>query len=48
MAKLSSSNGLEKRPKLRFPGFNEPWKETVLYLRFSLKAPKNADGHITM
>ena len=26
MAKLSSSNGLEKRPKLRFPGFYEPWK----------------------
>lgn len=22
---LSSSNGLEKRPKLRFPGFDEPW-----------------------
>ena len=22
----SSSNGLEKRPKLRFPGFDEPWK----------------------
>ena len=21
----SSSNGLEKRPKLRFPGFDEPW-----------------------
>ena len=26
MANVSSSNGLEKRPKLRFPGFNEPWK----------------------
>lgn len=25
MAKLSSSNGLEKRPKLRFPEFKEPW-----------------------
>ena len=25
MANVSSSNGLEKRPKLRFPGFNEPW-----------------------
>ena len=26
MANVSSSNGLEKRPKLRFPGFEEPWK----------------------
>ena len=24
----SSSNGLEKRPKLRFPGFDEPWMES--------------------
>lgn len=28
MANVSSSNGLEKRPKLRFPGFDEPY---VLY-----------------
>ena len=27
MANLSSSNGIEKFPKLRFPGFDEPWKE---------------------
>ena len=26
MSKVSSSNGLEKRPKLRFPGFDEPWR----------------------
>ena len=26
MANVSSSNGLEKRPKLRFPGFDDPWK----------------------
>ena len=26
MANVSSSNGLEKRPKLRFLGFDEPWK----------------------
>jgi len=26
MANVSSSNGLEKRPKLRFPGSDEPWK----------------------
>ena len=25
MANVSSSNGLEKRPSLRFPGFDEPW-----------------------
>ncbi len=26
MTKTSSSNGLEKCPKLRFPGFDEPWE----------------------
>ena len=26
MANVSSSNGLEKRPKLRFPGFDEAWR----------------------
>ena len=26
MENVSSSNGLEKRPKLRFPGFDDPWK----------------------
>ena len=26
MANVSSSNGLEKRPKLRFPDFDEPWR----------------------
>ena len=26
MANVSSSNGLEKRPNLRFPNFDEPWK----------------------
>ena len=30
MANVSSSNGLEKRPKLRFPGFDEPYKDTTL------------------
>ena len=29
MAKESSSNGLEKRPKLRFPGFDGAWKATA-------------------
>ena len=27
MANVSSSNGLEKRPKLRFPGFDEPYRK---------------------
>ena len=30
MANVSSSNGLEKRPKLRFPGYDEPWKAEKL------------------
>ena len=30
MANVSSSNGLEKRPKLRFPGFDEPYRTTHL------------------
>ena len=30
MANVSSSNGLEKRPKLRFPGFDEPYRAIKL------------------
>ena len=30
MANVSSSNGLEKRPKIRFPGFDEPWRAAQL------------------
>ncbi len=30
MANVSSSNGLEKYPKLRFPGFDEPWRAIKL------------------
>jgi len=30
MENVSSSNGLEKRPKLRFPGSDEPWKAEKL------------------
>ena len=30
MANVSSSNGLEKRPKLRFPGFDEPYRVVTL------------------
>ena len=30
MANVSSSNGLDKRPKLRFPGFDEPYKQCCI------------------
>ena len=44
MANISSSNGLEKRPKLRFPGFDEPWKAERLSdfaVRVTRKNSKN-------
>ena len=47
MANVSSSNGLEKRPKLRFPGFDEPWKAALLSDYFVKNIKKNADGAIT-
>ena len=47
MANVSSSNGLENRPKLRFPGFDEPWKETTLSAIFIKNIKKNTDGKIT-
>ena len=47
MANVSSSNGLEKRPKLRFPGFDEPWQTTLLSSVFAKNTQKNADGRIT-
>ena len=47
MANVSSSNGLEKRPKLRFPGFDEPWKSTLLSSVFAKNTQKNTDGRIT-
>ena len=33
MANVSSSNGLEKRPKLRFPGFDGPYRNLHIFLR---------------
>ena len=47
MENVSSSNGLEKYPKLRFPGFGEPWKTVRLsdvtsFRRQRAKSPKNA------
>jgi type I restriction enzyme S subunit len=44
---LPSSNGLEKRPKLRFPGFDEPWSVSQLSSIFSKNTQKNTDGKIT-
>ena len=47
MANVSSSNGLEKRPKLRLPGFDEPWQSTLLSSVFTKNTKKNTDGQIT-
>ena len=47
MANVSSSNGLEKRPKLRFPGFDEQWQTTLLSSVFAKNTQKNTDGRIT-
>ena len=47
MENVSSSNGLEKRPKLRFPGFDEPWKAALLSDYVVKNIKKNADGAIT-
>ena len=47
MANVSSSNGLEKRPKLRFSGFDEPWNESKLSACFAKNIKKNTDGSIS-
>ena len=47
MANVSSSNGLEKHPKLRFPGFDEPWNESKLSACFAKNIKKNTDGSIS-
>ena len=47
MANVSSSNGLEKHPRLRFPGFDEPWNPALLSDYFAKNIKKNADGAIT-
>ena len=47
MENVSSSNGLEKYPKLRFPGFDEPWQSTLLSSVFAKNTKKNTDGQIT-
>ena len=47
MENVSSSNGLEKCPKLRFPGFANPWKTTQLCNLFSKNTQKNSKGTVT-
>ena len=47
MANVSSSNGLEKCPKLRFPGFDEAWNESKLSACFAKNIKKNTDGSIS-
>ena len=43
MANVSSSNGLEKYPKLRFKGFSEPWEKTPFSKLYRYVSEKN-DG----
>ena len=45
MENVSSSNGLEKRPKLRFPGFDEPY---VLYRIGDIYAERSERGAADM
>ena len=47
MANVSSSNGIEKYPKLRFPNFTDPWKTTQLRDLFSKNTQKNSKGTVT-
>ena len=47
MANVSSTNGIEKYPKLRFPEFTEPWTETQLSNLFKKNIKKNNDGSVT-
>ena len=47
MKKVSSSNGLEKCPKLRFSEFNDEWKQIKLSTIFQKNTKKNKDGLCT-
>ena len=47
MANVSSSNGIEKQPKLRFPEFIDPWEMTQLCNLFSKNTQKNSKGTVT-
>ena len=42
MANVSSSNGLEKRPKLRFPGFDEPYKQCRIGDIYAVRSQRGA------
>ena len=44
MANVSSSNGLEKRPKLRFPGFGEPYKQCRIGDIYGERSQRGASG----
>ena len=48
MANVSSSNGLEKRPKLRFPGFEEPWAAEKLSDFSERVMRKNANNETSL
>ena len=39
MANVSSSNGIEQRPKLRFPGFTDDYYESTLGVIFEYERP---------
>ena len=43
MENVSSSNGLEKYPKLRFPGFDEPYMECRIGDIYSERSQRGAD-----
>lgn len=47
MENISLSNSLGKKPKLRFPGFEEEWQSTLLSSVFAKNTKKNTDGRIT-
>ena len=48
MANVSSSNGLEKYPKLRFPGFDEPWQMFKAEELFRNVTDKNHPGETVL
>ena len=43
MANVSSSNGLEKHPKLRFKGFSEPWKTVRIGEVYAERSERGAE-----
>ena len=44
MVNVSSSNGLEKRPKLRFPGFDKPYKQCRIGNIYAERSQRGASG----